>query len=143
MRSVLPLNKNRLFSQGAIAVAVAIAVLAAILGIKTSLEAASNSKPFSMEGFEKKKGKGGGAGGGGGDGPPIEPHERDTMEQDAPNGDWLTDPTCVYFSCPPPLWICFFHFFFFHFCLASRPEVHMGFAFHAGMLMVARNTINA
>lgn len=81
--------------QGAIAVAVALAVLAVILGIKTSLQAASNSKPFSMEGFEKK-GKGGG--GTGGDGAPMEPHERDTKEQDAPNGDWLTDPMCV----PPP-----------------------------------------
>eukprot|EP00903_Cladosiphon_okamuranus_P006388 g6253.t1 len=76
--------------KGAIVVAVAIAVLAAILGVKTSLQAASNSKPFSMEGFEKK-GKGGGSGGG--DGPTIEPHERDTSEEDAPNGDWLTDPT--------------------------------------------------
>lgn len=66
-------------------------MLAAILGVKTSLQAASNSKPFSMEGFEKK-GKGGAAGG---EGPPMEPHERDTAEQDAPNGDWLTDPMCV------------------------------------------------
>ena len=99
--------------QGAIAVAVAIAMLAAILGVKTSLQAASSSKPFSMEGFEKK-GKGGGAGGGGGgDGAPIEPHERDTTEQDAPNGDWLTDPMCVFsFLFLSHLHTCFVLFFF-------------------------------
>lgn len=66
--------------------AIAVLVVAAILGIRTSLLAASNSKPFSMEGFDKKKGA---------DEPaaePLEPDPRDTTEGDYPNGDWLEDP---------------------------------------------------
>ncbi|CAN0203704.1 unnamed protein product, partial [Ectocarpus fasciculatus] len=77
--------------KAAIAVAAAVLVLAAILGVKTSLQAASNSKPFSMEGFDAN-GKKTGDGGRGRPQPTFEPHERDTSEEDAPNGDWLEDP---------------------------------------------------
>lgn len=83
--------------QGAVAVSIAVLVLGVFLGIKTSLQAASSSKPFTMEGFEKK-GKAGA--GGSGDGTPMKAHPRDTLEEDAPNGDWLTDPMCV----PNALW---------------------------------------
>lgn len=66
--------------------AVAVLVLGVILGIKTSLQAASNSKPFTMEGFKKEKP------GTDPEGNPVEAHPRDTLEEDAPNGDWLEDP---------------------------------------------------
>ncbi|CAN0458191.1 unnamed protein product, partial [Hapterophycus canaliculatus] len=74
-------------AQGAIITAVVVLMIAAVMGVKTSLQAASSSKPFSMEGFEKK-----GKSGAGGGAAPFEPHERDMAEEDAPNGDWLTDP---------------------------------------------------
>ncbi|CAM9793218.1 unnamed protein product, partial [Ectocarpus sp. 4 AP-2014] len=75
--------------KAAIAVAAAVLVLAAIMGVKTSLQAASNSKPFSMEGFDAKGEK---TGGRGRQQQTFEPSERDTTEEDAPNGDWLEDP---------------------------------------------------
>lgn len=78
-----------MLSQAAIAVAAAVLVLAAILGVKTSLQAASNSKPFSMEGFDANGEK---TGGRGRQQQTFEPSERDTTEEDAPNGDWLEDP---------------------------------------------------
>lgn len=93
MKSVLDEDFRRrwLLSQAAIAVAAAVLVLAAILGVIMSLQAASNSKPFSMEGFDGD-GKKTGAGGRARQQPTFEPHERDTSEEDAPNGDWLEDP---------------------------------------------------
>lgn len=78
-------------------------VLGVFFGVKTSLQAASSSKPFSMEGFENKNKAGAG---GGDDGVPFEADPRDTTEEDAPNGDWLTDPMYVFvFVC-----VCFFDF---------------------------------
>jgi len=50
------------------------------------MQAASSSKPFTMEGFDKK-GKAASEAQAA-----VEPTERDVAEEDAPNGDWLTDP---------------------------------------------------
>lgn len=96
---------NKRAAQAALIAAAAMLVLGVLMGIKTSLQAAGSSKPFSMEGFEKK----GKAGAAGKDGSPLEEeHPRDTKEEDAPNGDWLTDPMYV-------IWLvgCFFFFSFF------------------------------
>ncbi|CAM9697162.1 unnamed protein product [Ascophyllum nodosum] len=73
--------------KGAVIAAVAVMILGVIMGIRTSLQAASGNKPFTLEGkaFEKK-----GKAGPGGDN--VETNPRDTDEEDASNGDWLSDP---------------------------------------------------
>lgn len=82
--SIGMLPSGRTHLQGYVIAAALVLILAAILGIKTSLQAASGSKPFSMESFEKyKEGRRG----------DEEPHPRDTTEDELPNGDWLEDPT--------------------------------------------------
>lgn len=75
-------------------------LIAALLGIKTSLQAASSSKPFSMEGFEKSKVVKEGA-------EEVEADPRDTRKEDYANGDWLEDPMCVVFTCFFPVLFCF------------------------------------
>lgn len=71
--------------QGPLIAAIVVLVVAAILGVRTSLQAAS-SKPFSMEGFEKKKEAGDP------EAEPVDADPRDTTEEDYPNGGWLDDP---------------------------------------------------
>lgn len=71
--------------------AIVVIVVGVLLGIRTSIHAASSGKPFDMEGIKSfdKKPKAGSSGDG------EETNPRDTMEEDAPNGDWLTDPMCA------------------------------------------------
>ena len=78
---------HQLLCQYAIAGAVSVLILGVFLGIKTSIQTAGSSKPFSMEGFDKKDGRGRGQGFHASDFNP-----RDTSEDDLPNGDWLEDP---------------------------------------------------
>ena len=97
-------------AQGAVIAAVAVMILGVIMGIRTSLQAASGNKPFTLEGkaFEKK-----GKAGPGGDN--VETNPRDTDEEDASNGDWLSDPMCEF--------VTFFllsHFFLFFFIIFSE-----------------------
>lgn len=70
--------------------AIVVIVVGVMLGIRTSIQAASSSKPFDMDGIKsfEKKPKTGSSGDG------EETNPRDTLEDDAPNGDWLPDPMC-------------------------------------------------
>lgn len=64
-------------------------LLLCLFGIKTSLEASGDGKPFDVDQLQKSKTSRDGAK----RDSEYEPNPRDTSEDYAPNGDWLLDPT--------------------------------------------------